>query len=341
MRSLSLLFVAVASSANAQYFAEILPTPSGTGRAVAAGGGQMVGVAFGSGGGPALWDGPNHSYQVLNTNGFIGAEVNGVGGGKQVGYGIAGGHEHALLWSGAANPPINLHNTAFLGTIAYGTNGNKQVGAGGVVQGGNVSHAVLWHGSAQSAVNLHPAGYQNSEAYSVWGDVQVGSAAGGPTGGGAALWRGTAESMQLLPTPVTHTTGDAFAVHGNQAVGRIVDFAAVVWDIDKWTYTSLGSGFAVDTNGTNQVGYVGPAFEERALVWAGSEASRLDLHQFLPAGFTRSLARGIDENGNIVGYGSLSGVGTVPIVWKPVPEPSTVVAIGMGLLALLARRRFR
>lgn len=151
------------------------------------------------------------------------------------------------------------------------------------------------------------------------------------------MWRGTAKSMQFLPTPATHTIGDAFGVHGNQAVGRIVDFAAVVWDIDKWTYTALGEGFAVDTNGIHQVGERGPLGESRAIRWSGTEASVLDLHQLLPANIIESRATGIDENGTIVGWGSTS-TGNVPIIWTPIPEPATIAALGIGLLALGIRR---
>jgi hypothetical protein len=66
------------------------------------------------------------------------------------------------------------------------------------------------------------------------------------------------------------------------------------------------------------------------------------LHQFVPAKVTDSHALGIDENGIIVGMGTVVGVGTVPLVWTPVPEPSTFLALGTcTTLLILSRRRKR
>jgi hypothetical protein len=231
-----------------------------------------------------------------------------------------------------------LQPAGYGGSIAFNADGKTQVG---VANNGNTSHAVMWRGNAKSAVLLHPASYENSAALSAWDALQVGSVVGGPTGGGAVLWRGSLESMQFLPTPASHTVGDAVAVHGNQAVGRLVGYSAILWDIDEWTYTPLGEdAFAFDTNGINQVGYGGPGFSEHALVWSGTEASRLDLHQFLPGTFSRSIATGIDANGAIVGYAGDIGQ-EVPVVWTPVPEPTTFAALflGLGLLALSHGRR--
>ena len=64
-----------------------------------------------------------------------------------------------------------------------------------------------------------------------------------------------------------------------------------------------GSSQAVATNGREQVGVRGG----HALMWRGSAASVVDLHAFLPPGFATSNATGIDSNGDIVGYASLTG----------------------------------
>lgn len=349
MRKLILLFVIAGTSANAQYIAEFLPTPNGTGRAGGAGAGQIVGIAFGSGGGPALWDGPNHTYSVLNTTGYTGAEVLGTGGGQQVGYGNSGSIK-ALMWSTLGAAPISLHPAAYLGSIAYNTDGTTQGGA--VAPNQTVSNAAMWQGTAASVVVLHPAGFENSEVRGVWGDIQVGGAAGGPGGaGGAVLWRGTMESMQILPLPPGHLSSGAMAVHGDQIVGSAADAIgndgqhAMLWLTDGKSVTNLSptgwGSFAMDTNGQQQVGVAAQVSgEERAVVWSGTAQSMLNLHQFLPSNIAYSLATGIDEDGNIVGWGHINGgVGQVPIVWAPVPEPATFLAIGIGLLALSWRSR--
>jgi hypothetical protein len=78
---------------------------------------------------------------------------------------------------------------------------------------------------------------------------------------------------------------------------------------------------------------VGP---QHALLWPGSAASVVDLHTFLPAGFTSSAALAIDSDGNIVGYasGPASGGVSHAFLWQAVPEPGTLTLLGMGLASL-------
>jgi hypothetical protein len=332
----SFIVFILALTSNAQYIAEVLPTPSGRGRAMAAGGGQIIGVAFGTGGGPALWDGPGHNLIDLASPGYSGVVLQGVGGGTQVGYGVSD-TARALMWTGSPGTVIDLHPVGYTGSLAYATSGMHQVGAAGV--GGNLNHAVLWSGTSSSYVDLHPVGHTVSEAVGVHGNVQVGSIAGGAISG-AVLWRGSAASMQFLPAPIGVQTGGAAAVHDNQVVGNS-SRGAVLWDIDKWTYTDLGEAVAMDTNGIHQVGIRGGLGEERAIRWTGTEASALDLHQFVPSNIAESRAMGIDENGVIAGWGTIVGVGSVPIVWTPVPEPATAIAICAGIGLLLLRGRLR
>jgi hypothetical protein len=330
----------------AQYTVQILPTPNDDGLVNGAGGGQIVGAAFGAGGGPALWDGPNHKYVSLRPKGYSGAEVWGVGGGRQVGYGVTGGSPHALMWSGSAGSVVDLDTPMFFGTFAYGTDGKSQVGSGGAEKGGNNSHAVLWRGTAGSAVDLHPAGYENSEARDVQGNIQVGSVAGGPgNSGGGAIWKGTAGSMQLLPVPKGHTPGGAFAIGGDQIVGSTSvtgNGHAVLWDVEGTSVIDLtpigGGATAFDTNGTQQVGQAGFGEGPRAVVWSGTAESMVNLHDFLPNSILESHAFGILEDGTIAGWGTTLA-GDVPIIWTPVPEPAPIAALAIGLLALCLKRR--
>jgi hypothetical protein len=74
-----------------------------------------------------------------------------------------------------------------------------------------------------------------------------------------------------------------------------------------------------------------------ALLWTGSAASVVDLHTFLPPGFTGSEAVGIDADGNIVGA-AFGPAGIHAFLWQPVaaiPEPGTLTLFGLGILCLL------
>ena len=344
------LVTLTANVSYAQYTVEILPTPNGGGRVAGAGGGQIVGSAFGSSGGPALWNAPAYSYTNMMPSAFNAAELLGVGGGKQVGYArVTDGRDHALIWSGSANEYVDIDVPSFAtGTAAWATDGISQVGVGGYEQ--NRGHALLWYGTAKSVVDLHPQGYVHSHAYGVWGDVQIGNVADFSLPGGAVMWRGTAESMTFLPIPKGYQGGFVHAVHGAEIVGSATvdgNGHAIIWNVDGIGFTDLTlknwGGVALDSNGTKQVGIAAQAGIgiEQAVVWEGTAASMISLHQFLPAGFNSSRAFGIDEDGTIAGYGELAGFGSVPLVWTPVPEPATVTILGVGMLALCFGRHFR
>ena len=80
-----------------------------------------------------------------------------------------------------------------------------------------------------------------------------------------------------------------------------------------------------------------------AFVWSGTAGSGINLHSLLPGNYTTSLAFGIDSaTGNIVG---LAHNGTLnrdeAVMWSPVPEPSSLVAISLLVVGLARRRRHR
>ncbi|MBA3726209.1 MAG: PEP-CTERM sorting domain-containing protein [Armatimonadetes bacterium] len=323
-------------SAYPQYTAEILPTPNGFGEAMGAGGGQIIGAGFGEGGGPFLWEGPPYKkYVNLHPAEFDVSAVIGVGGGKQVGYArVQGDRDHALMWSGSAQKYVDLDVASYeTGTLAWNTDGKSQVGAGGV--GPSIGHALLWQGTPESVVDLHPEGYQSSQGYGVCGDRQIGNLEGNIP----CMWTGAAESMILLPLPKGLSHGFAYAIQGDQIVGSTTD-GATLWNADTLEITSLGGGGAIDTNGLQQAGLRGVDGDFHAFAWSGSEESAIDLHQFLPKGYRESRALGIDESGAIVGWARRPNMNQQPFVWTPVPEPSSFLALtlGLGLLGLLARR---
>jgi len=217
-------------------------------------------------------------------------------------YKLVENHYHALLWSGTPESAVSLNPEGAEKSLAYATDGKQQVGIAG---GLGDRRAALWSGTAESYVNLHPKGYIISEAYGAGEGIQAGYASSGNAH--AVLWRGSAQSVvDLNPGPNEDWGSRAFA-----------------------------------TNGEIQVGLASNNGPTLAALWGGTPESYLNLHQFLPEQFQgsgeSSEARGIDSAGNIVGWAADTTTGRAKaVLWVPVPEPSSWLAIGLGLAIWIA-----
>jgi hypothetical protein len=205
----------------------------------------------------------------------------------------------------------SLNPTEAASSMSYAVSGGQQAG---YAQFSSGTHAGLWSGTAQSWVDLHPAGTSSSEIRGASGGQQVGFAQIGSYSH-ASLWSGTKESWVDL-NPAGTTTSSARGVSGSQQVG----------------YSYFGN-------------------TPHAGLWSGTKESWVDLHAFLPAdAYSHSYAYSIDVSGGEIwaaGYAWNDSSGSSEaMLWHytpdaPVPEPSSLLALGALMMPMLAFRRRR
>lgn len=212
------------------------------------------------------------------------------------------GSSHALLWDVAGGTAIDLGKDC----TVLGVGGGVQVGT---ALGSKGSTAGLWHGTPNSFVDLHVTSQDVSVACDTNGPLQVGyvgidirvHSEAKPRDirfYSAGYWSGTAASFTYLPSTYRHSF--ALAIKGD---------------------TIIGYGNTTDAIGLPQLSH--------AVAWVGPEHAFVDLHALLPADMRTSRATGVDEFGNIVGYGVTTGGAVRSYVWlrrHAVPASSAPVS---------------
>ncbi len=234
-------------------------------------------------------------------------------------------------------------------SFAYGIN------ASGQVVGTSNGSAVLWSAPTAPATVL---GAGEANAINDLGQIV------GESSVHATLWSASTGAATTLPD--IGGQGVSWAL-GINASGQIAGFSAtatapdgvvtsqeaVLWSASAGTGTPLqdvgGTDFskALAINGPGQiVGFSDTANGMDAALWDASTGVGVDLAGILGSDWTNTQATGINDAGDIVGFGTFMGSRTegflmVPTV--PAPEPPTwaMMLAGLSALGFFAARRIR
>lgn len=357
------VFAAVAAAAAQDWQIQALDPLGFNGGAVASGindSGQVVGYAFDSNGDsrPMLWG--NGSAQELgyisSTNEGEAYKINNQG--QIVGWSATeSGSWRATIWNGGVATNIGTLGSG-VSSFAMNINDNGVV-AGSSYFGTAGSHAFTWtaggglvdYGSFTPGHSMYYAGFNgiNNNGFLVGTGYRLFSPY-------HAVWANAGQgSITDLAAPgqfshsMANAVNDAGVVVGYSNNGSGSEHAGIFTGPGQFTSIDtlgLGASRAFDVNESNWI--VGDAFGEVNGEWVQTaflyrDGVMIDLSSVLPASSGWSavtIANGINEQGQIVGVGIYNGQQTA-FVMTPVPEPASMVALGLGAAALLRRRTRR
>ncbi len=255
--------------------------------------------------------GPGCAYGINNAGQVVGATI------RNTGYGIGS----AFLYSG--NGTTNLGYG-----WAYGINNS-----GAVVGENSSGYAFLDSSTGGRALLGGPsygivgAAYGINEAGQVVGQNYSGGSWGAFVYSNGVLtnmyYMGASYAINNAGQSVGgYGTGNALLLYGNNEVGSLLDV--------------LGTGY-----GINNVGQIVGAGSGGAFLYCNGVMTNLDSLIDPASGWTLTSAQAINDNGQIVGYGTNAEGQSDAFLLDPVPEPATMSLAAVGLAALLTRRKER
>ncbi len=251
----------------------------------------------------------------------------------------------------------NLGNLGNRSAVAHDIN-NSGVVVGGSSNGQNL-RAFWWENGAMSDLGT-PAGTASARAraWAINDDGDVAGVAHNAAGNSRpALWRGgPGGTVQTLPTLGNGDQfGEALAIADNDWVVGYSNITgstegAFLWREAVGTVFLGNLGFrhsrATDVNDRGQIVGFGsafsnfPSFGGAAFLWENEVL--FDLNGLIPAasGWTLYSAEGINDQGDIVGYGLVGGQQHGFLLTR-IPEPGPIGLLTIGSLALAAGVRRR
>lgn len=289
----------------------------------------------------------NSGFSSYNPLGASDSGISAVDGGHEYGMAMFG-KEHAARWTGSAATFEDWNPTGASSSYIYTANAGK---AGGYATFNGTQHATVWNGGgADDLTDLHDNSWMHSSVDAIRGSSQFGDVTLMNGDFHAGKWSGTAASFEDM-NPVWAVNSQIIgATDGRQAGWSSMNgsYRATLWSDSAATAVDLNplgydQSVAYDVSGSHVSGTVYLGNTRHAGYWNADTLEFIDLQNLL-SGYDASAAYGIQVLGNTVSvYGQAwdSVAETFDaVVWtQTVPEPLSLAVIGLGIPALLVRRK--